>query len=129
MARIQAVDVSDERFERPADFDLTAYWTRWNQEYARRLYRDRAVVRLSPSAFDLLGFYFGGYVALAARESASPDADGWVTATLPIESVRHATHDLLRMGAEVEVLEPPELRQRIAAEAAKVAERYGAARR
>jgi predicted DNA-binding transcriptional regulator YafY len=125
MARIQAIEVLPESFERQEDFDLTAYWANWNEEYGERLYRLRAVVRLSPFAYDLLGFYQGGFVARAARESASaPDEDGWVTATLPIEGIRHATHEFLRLGTEVEVLEPEELRTRIAAEAAAVASRY-----
>jgi predicted DNA-binding transcriptional regulator YafY len=126
MARIQAVEVLAESFERQEEFDLAAYWSNWNEEYAERLYRDRAVVRLSPFAYDLLAFYQGGHVARAARESASePDEEGWVTATLPIESIRHATYEFLRLGTQVEVLEPVELRIRIAAEAAKVAALYG----
>lgn len=123
--RIQAIEVLEESFERPDDFDLTAYWANWNEEYGERLYRERAKVRLSPFAYDLLAFYQGGYVARAARESASePDENGWVTATLPIEGIRHATYEFLRLGTQVEVLEPEELRARIAAEAAAVAARY-----
>ncbi|WP_460518556.1 helix-turn-helix transcriptional regulator [Flindersiella endophytica] len=125
MARVQAIDVLAESFTRPDDFDLAAYWSNWNEEYGERLYRERAVVRLSPFAYDLLAFYQGGFVARAARESASePDEEGWVTAALPIESIRHATHEFLRLGTQVEVLEPVELRTRIAEEAAAVVERY-----
>lgn len=125
MIRVQAADVLDERFERAPDFDLATYWEEWNQEYGERLYRDQAVVRLSPFAYQLLGFYQGAYVARAGRETATePDPDGWVTATLPIESIRHATYEFLRLGSEVEVLEPTELRDRIRAEAEELITRY-----
>lgn len=125
LARVHAAELTDERFERSPDFDLSDYWAKWNEAYGERLYRDRAVVRLSPFAYDLLGYYQGGYVTRAARASASePDADGWVTATLPIESVRHATFEFLRLGSEVEILEPTELRDRIRAEAEQLVRRY-----
>ena len=42
-------------------------------------------------------------------------ADGWLTATIPIESFEHALGDLLRLGAEAEVVAPPELHSRMAA--------------
>lgn len=54
-----------------------------------------------------------------------PDARGWVTAVLPIESLTHAHGDLLRLGADVEVLTPVALRERLAATAAGLAALYG----
>ena len=52
-----------------------------------------------------------GFVRDAAHETAKPDRDGWVRCTLPIESVTHGAHELLRLREEVEVLGPPELRK------------------
>jgi predicted DNA-binding transcriptional regulator YafY len=53
-------------------------------------------------------------VARAADETATPaDERGWVTARVPIESVDHAHADLLRLGADVEVLAPGALRDRM----------------
>jgi len=43
------------------------------------------------------------------------DAQGWRTATMPIGSVRQTAAELLRFGAEVEVLEPEELRSKMIA--------------
>ena len=42
------------------------------------------------------------------------DADGWVRARVPIESADLALADFLRLGAEIEVLEPAELREQTA---------------
>ena len=53
-----------------------------------------------------------------------PVPDGWIRVALPVESVRHAAVDLLRLGAGAEVLGPPELRERMAATARAMVERY-----
>jgi predicted DNA-binding transcriptional regulator YafY len=45
--------------------------------------------------------------------------------TVPIESVRHAQHALMQLGAEVEVLAPDELRAAIEASAQAMVRRYG----
>jgi predicted DNA-binding transcriptional regulator YafY len=46
---------------------------------------------------------------------------------MPMESFDVAYHELLRLGADVEVLEPVELRQRLVATAHAMSQRYGAA--
>jgi predicted DNA-binding transcriptional regulator YafY len=43
---------------------------------------------------------------------------------VPIESVGHAHQDFLRLGAEVEVLEPAALREQLAATARSLAGLY-----
>jgi predicted DNA-binding transcriptional regulator YafY len=48
-----------------------------------------------------------------------------VTVTLPVESEEVAHEQLAALGAEVEVLAPPSLRERFVAEAARLAELYG----
>ncbi|WP_319053517.1 WYL domain-containing protein, partial [Streptomyces europaeiscabiei] len=55
----------------------------------------------------------------------APGDDGWTTVSVPIESVEHAHGEFLRLGAGIEVLEPAELRGRIARTVAELAERYG----
>ena len=58
----------------------------------------------------------GSLVAQAAAETATPpDAGGWLSVTIPIESVERAASDLIGLGADVEVVEPAELRERLAA--------------
>lgn len=124
-SRVLDVSVLDEEFERPATFELVGYWRAWTDRLRGVLFRGEATVRLAPRAVELsflLGPVMAGAVQVAARY---PDADGWVTAVIPIESVEHALHDLLRFGADAEVLEPPELRARIADAAGRLAELYG----
>lgn len=125
VSRILALETLDERFERPVDFDLATHWRAWSEEFEARMIRGTATVRLAPHARELLGFYLGSAVARAAERSAStPDASGWITTTIPIESLQHATGALLRLGTEAEALEPPELRARIAETVAALAATY-----
>jgi predicted DNA-binding transcriptional regulator YafY len=50
--------------------------------------------------------------------------DGWLELTLPFERVEYAYDELMPLGCAVEVLEPVELRERIAAAARELAALY-----
>ncbi|NES27686.1 WYL domain-containing protein [Micromonospora terminaliae] len=119
------VAVSDERHERPADFDLADYWREWTERYERDVYRDHARIRLTVAALEFMPYVFPPEMSRGARAAAGePGPDGWLETTVPIESVRHAHTELLKLGAEVEVLEPAELRERLAATAHAMARLY-----
>ena len=125
VSRVHAAAVRDEEYERPAGFDLEAFWTEYQRGYERRVYRESASVRLSPTGRELL-FLVGPIAARRARAQMSePDRTGWTHTQVPIESVRHGHHALLQLGEHVEVLEPRELRELIAASARALAARYG----
>jgi predicted DNA-binding transcriptional regulator YafY len=125
VGRLQAVEVLDETFERPQGFDLAAAWEEGQAGYAERVYRHWVDVRISPRGLDLAGI-LGEYSAGRARELAGPpDGEGWVSTRIPLESMaQHAVHVLLRLGAEVEVVEPVDLRERVAAVAEALAGLY-----
>lgn len=124
VSRVHLAAALDAPFERPAGFDLERHWQDYQRGYQDRVYRERALVRLSPAGRELL-FLLGTVAARAARAAMQPaDAHGWARTTVPIESVRHASHALLQLGAEVEVLEPAPLRAEVAAIARRMAHRY-----
>ncbi|MEV7344548.1 YafY family protein [Streptomyces sp. NPDC093544] len=106
-------------FTRPDNFDLPAYWTTYQRDFHDRLFRSEAVVRVRPGA------PLAGQLSRAVEANARPDEDGWIQATVPIESIDHAHGEFLRLGTDIEVLAPAELRERIARTAAELAERYG----
>ncbi|MGP3931919.1 helix-turn-helix transcriptional regulator [Nonomuraea sp. KM88] len=111
VARILAVETLPGRFSRPEGFELGGFWRAYAQEFRERMYTAEAVIRLAPGRGELLAYTMGGDVVGAALAAAGePDPEGWLTLTVPVESVTHARWLLLRMGADVEVLEPPELR-------------------
>ncbi|MGY0005315.1 helix-turn-helix transcriptional regulator [Micromonospora sp. I033] len=104
----------DEPFDRP-EFDLPAWWRAHVVAFRAGLHRDEATIRLSPRGRERLREVASDTVVAAVDASAGPPDDrGWVRAVVPIESLTHAHGDLLRLGAEVEVLSPAALRDRLA---------------
>jgi predicted DNA-binding transcriptional regulator YafY len=125
VSRILELETLGERFERPEAFDLAAYWRAWSEEFQERRFRGEVVVRLSPRGLELLNVLSDPTTARRVTASVGPpDRDGWVQAVLPVESLRHAEVNLLRLGADAEVLAPSELRARIAATACVLADLY-----
>ena len=118
------MSVGDERFERPKDFDLVRFWTMSSRAYEVGLNRSEAILRVSPSGMPKLD-QLGSVVAQVAAETAAlPDRDGWVRVVIPIESIDQAAADLIRLGTDAEVLEPAELRWRIAENAQALSALY-----
>lgn len=128
VAHLLDVDVLPERFERPPAFTLAAYWDEWTHRFEAGLIRGEAQVRISARGLELLQHVLGGPAMVqAARVAAGPaEADGWVRTRIPVEHLRKAHGDFLGLGAEVEVLGPPELRTMIADTIAVLAPRYRA---
>ena len=61
----------------------------------------------------------------AAKATASePDSTGRVRVVVPIEQTDQAAAEMIRLGVDVEVFEPPELRKRIVAMADEVKQLY-----
>lgn len=127
VVRILTLDPLDEHFDRDADFDLAKFWQDWSEGFEARMIRGEAVIRLSPRGRERLQHWVSQTVSRAAADTQSPPAaDGWVTARIPIESLGHATGTLLQLGADLEVLHPPELRAELTRTAAALVELYHA---
>ncbi len=125
VSQLRDARASPERFEPPPDFDLAGYWHSYLADFARRRHQQEATIRLSDRGRQRLAHLMDPAVVRAVQVSAGPpDVDGWVRAVLPIESVDHAHEELLRLGAEVEVLAPATLRERFSRTAASMARQY-----
>ena len=115
-----------ERFSRAGDFELAAFWASSVAGFRTGLWQGEATIRLSPTGRERLAEMMSSAVNSAVEETASAATDdGWVTAVVPIESLIHAHQDFLRLGEDVEVLEPAELRARLARTARSLAVIYG----
>lgn len=121
--QILALDPLPDRFTRPAGFDLVAHWQAHLAGFQARLYQASAVARFSPAAVSRLPAQLGRAVADAVAAGVR-QPDGWTLATVPIESLDHVEAELLRLGAEVEVLAPAELRGRLTRTARALAALY-----
>lgn len=124
VARILELTVLDETFERPDKFDLSGYWRASTEQLEAELHPVTAKLRLSPLGVDLLAAFSPAYVRDRTKFEADRDAEGWRIATLPVGKTWQAITDILRLGAEVEVLAPPELRDKMAKVAEDIARAY-----
>jgi len=117
--------VLEEEFGVPDGFELARYWQGYLADFRAHLHRADAVVRLAPAAAARLAPAAAARLSGAARLShPAAEAGGWVRAVVPIESVEQACGEFLALGADIEVLEPPELRTRLAAAARATAALY-----
>ncbi|MFG2983480.1 helix-turn-helix transcriptional regulator [Streptomyces sp. NPDC048258] len=124
VSRFLAVDTAADAFERPAGFELAAYWRESTRRLDAALHQQTAELRLSPRGQRLLPMQFGAAGVRALADAGPADAEGWVRIRLPVESEAVAVGDLLRLGTEAEVLGPPELRSALAGTVAALAARY-----
>ncbi|MEO3779696.1 YafY family protein [Micromonospora sp. B11E3] len=125
--RVVEVAAGEETFDRDDAFDLGGYWREQAEAFLRSMLRAEATVRLSPAGLRALRWVAEAPFAYdeATRAAGEPDGDGWVVTRLPVESAEVAYDLLLRLGPEVEVLDPPGLRERLAGAAARLAALYG----
>jgi predicted DNA-binding transcriptional regulator YafY len=125
ISRIMDLALLPDRFERPDDFDLAEYWERSTAAYGASLPFFVATVRVRGDGLERFPDLIGRVAVERALAAAAPaDPDGWVTLTLQLEDLWHAEPQMLRLGPDAEVLEPAELRDRVAAAARGIAARY-----
>jgi predicted DNA-binding transcriptional regulator YafY len=122
--RVSAARILAEPAERPAGFELAAFWARWSAEFEAS--RPRLEVRLaaSPGALAAFGEVFGAAAAPALEAAEPPGQDGWRVLTLSFEHERAAVHRLAGFGDQVEILDPPSVRAELLATAREILGRY-----
>ncbi|MFD9101603.1 helix-turn-helix transcriptional regulator [Streptomyces virginiae] len=126
VARVLDAVPAEERFEPPRDFDLAAYWAAYLEEFQARRYTGTATIRLSPRGRRRLPDNVAPEVVRAVDATATAvGGDGWVEAVVPTEGTAHACGELLRLGADVEVVAPAGLRRAMAETVGTLARAYG----
>ena len=124
LSGIQHAEASKATFVRPRRFDLAAHWAKATQQFEEGVYRGFATLRASPLGLAAVRRFSAVVAQAADRTAEAPDASGWRKVTIPIESTPHATRELLKLGAECEVLAPPELREAMRREAGRLSALY-----
>jgi predicted DNA-binding transcriptional regulator YafY len=121
--RITGARASAESFRRPPGFGLARFWEEWSGEFAASRPRLPVRLRVSPDALAALPEVFGEEVH-SAIGAATACGGGWRELTLSFEHERAAVHRLAGFGAEVEVLSPPAVAERLVAAAQGILSRY-----
>ncbi|MBU3969534.1 MAG: WYL domain-containing protein, partial [Alphaproteobacteria bacterium] len=122
VSNILELTLVEDTFERPAAFDLAAWWAETSRRFEAEIFTGTATLRLTAEGLRRLARLGAEQARIAA--GARPGADGRVEVVVPIESVEHASTDFLRLGAEAEVLAPSALRDAMAAAARRLAALY-----
>jgi predicted DNA-binding transcriptional regulator YafY len=127
VSRVQTVQVLDEPADRPPAFDLAAFWAKSSASLVANLPRYPIAVRIAPEVVRRL-WIPGAYARV--EHVGEPEADGWQTAQLVLQTENEACSYVLGFGPRMEVISPPELRERVVHEAASIvafyADRQGA---
>jgi predicted DNA-binding transcriptional regulator YafY len=125
MQRVVHVQVLEESFEVPEDFDLAAFWQTWCSEQVQDLGLYRVVVRVREELAEHLPQLLSEGVRFFSR-NAPPRVDGaWRRMELAFDSHDEARAKLLQFGAAVEVLEPLALQYSVLDYAQQICQLYG----
>jgi predicted DNA-binding transcriptional regulator YafY len=124
--RFERVTVTGEQFSRPGGFELSAFWTAWRQEFERSFPFMTITVRARPGCLPRLRKLVEPAYAGQVSWDVPADDAGWVELPLPFEKLHYARVQLLPFGADVEVLDPPELRSQMIATAEAMTALYAA---
>jgi predicted DNA-binding transcriptional regulator YafY len=95
VSRVASVRPLEASFERPPEFELAEFWQQWSREFEENRPHVDVTVRLDDER-----------------------------RVMTFEDLGDAHRELLRLGGGVEVLEPPELRERIAQTSRELAALY-----
>lgn len=126
VSSILHAQVRDEAVRRPRGFDLARWWGESIRRFERELYTGQATVLASSEGLKALRYLSAAVARVVAEAPASRRRDGRVRLRIPIESVGHASGQLLRLAPMVEVVEPAELRQAMVQRIRQAAVMYGA---
>jgi len=118
--QILALAELPDEFTIPSSFSLVGYWQIYKSEFLDHLYGGSATVCVTEAGLGRLS----GPVAEAVARTGAPEPDGRTRAEVPIESLDMARREFLALGADIEVLAPPELRADLAATARATAALY-----
>ena len=124
VSRVQDAQVIDEPCQRPEGFDLAEFWKQSSAQFLANLPRYAATVRL---AADLLPQVQQARCA-RVEQVGEPDAEGWVQVCVQFETEEEACRYAVGLGARMEVVGPPELRQRVVELAESVVALYAGQR-
>ncbi len=118
--RVRSVELTDEPVVRPEGFDLAEAWndvTAAADEWRAPL---RARAQVDPGVLDLLRWVFGRRLRIGPAGD-----DGRVEVELRGQSARALAGEIAGFGADIEVLEPQEIRSLLARIGGDLVSRYG----
>lgn len=124
VSRIKGAEETHDHFQRPAEFDLGAYWSNWCDDFEAIIPRYTMTVRIKPHFISMLPNLYGEGVHVLIERAGQPDSAGCITLTLTFESFDAALGSALSLGTGAEVIEPEEMRRAVLNMASRVVDQY-----
>lgn len=121
VSNILRLTPTDRVFTRDTSLDLAEHWRQHLTAFDERRFTGVATVRLSAALVDRLpDLPSSQLTGLVSAPGTRPDPDGSVVVRLPIESICLAASQIIGYGADLEVLDPPALRDELARRAGEL---------
>ncbi len=120
VARFHQVRRLDEPFARLPDFDLPTYWHENLQSFVESFTDYHATLQVQPDRVPFVQWLMSGRWQIVGE----PDADGWITVQLLMESPLLAKMLVFGLGAAVRVIAPGELKAAVLQEAQALVQRW-----
>jgi len=118
VSRIQSGSMTDQHSHRPPSFDLVVFWDQWSDQWkkqaASHLRPYLVLVRVAPTMVPHLVRRYGDEIEEQIEQATPPDGVGWIELTFTFETEEEACSHILSFGSLAEVLQPHDLRKKIA---------------
>ena len=124
--RMLGVDVTGDRFARPADFDLDVFWRAWSADFERSLPGYPVVLDVAGRAVDDVTEYWDHEFLDDRAAARSRRASRRIRMAFP--SVEVAIAHVVLWGRDVDIVEPADLRTAVAVRARQALAAYGGRR-
>ena len=108
VSRVRGATITEQPCAWPEGFDLATYWEQSSAQFKANLPRYPAVLRVDPAILPRMRSE-SRYARVERQEP--PDDDGWVRLHMRFEVEHSACEYVLSYGTQIEVIEPPELRE------------------
>ncbi len=125
VSNMHAAKELDSHVSRPRNFRLPEYWAQSIRRFEQGLYKGHAVVLATPAGLKSLRHLSSAVAKSVAEVPASTREDGRTEVRVPIESIAHASGQLLYLSPQVEVLRPAALRRAMITRLKRVSRLYG----
>jgi predicted DNA-binding transcriptional regulator YafY len=125
-SRVVHAEDTGETFQRPAEFDLPAFWADTTAAYERDHPETEVTIRVAPDRRGSVRDLIGNDIVTGIEPLPAPEGDDWSHLRLRMRWPDEALGRLLVLGADFEVLGPPAMRQDMAALARATLERHAA---
>ena len=119
-SRVKRMELSEERFDRPRDFQLEAFWVTWTWEFESTRPRYEVVLWIERAAFTDFVLATPWLTVDGDVHVETPAPEGYIAVRVTFETAEMACRHVIGFGHHVWVVDPLDLRTQVMERALKV---------